>query len=65
MVLLAAIVTSAIVSFIIARCYLVQAMKRLEKVYAESIDQMEKVSLDFMSRVKEQTEGTLNRINKL
>lgn len=65
MVLLAAIVTSAIVSFVIARCYLIRAMKRLEKVYTESIDQMEKVSLDFMSRVKEQTEGTFNRINKL
>lgn len=65
MVLLAAIVTSAIVSFVIARCYLIRAMKRLEKDCAESIDQMEKVSQDFMSQVKEQTEGTLNRINKL
>ena len=65
MVLLAAIATSAIVSFVIARCYLIRAMKRLEKVYTESIDQMEKVSQDFMSQVKEQTEGTLNRINKL
>lgn len=49
MVLLAAIATSAIVSFVIARCYLIRAMKRLEKVYTESIDQMEKVSQDFMS----------------
>ena len=65
MVLLAATVTSAIVSFVIARCYLIRAMKRLEKAYTESIGQMEKVSLDFMSQVKEQTEGTLNRINKL
>lgn len=57
MVLLAAAVTSAIVSFVIARCYLIRTMKRLEKDYAESIDQMEKVSLNFMSQVKEQTEG--------
>ena len=65
MVLLAANVTSAIDSFFIARCYLILEIKRLEKDYAESIDQMEKVSLNFMSQVKEQTEGALNRINKL
>lgn len=64
MVLLAATVTSAIVSFIIARCYLIRATKRLEKDYAESIDQMEKVSLNFMSQVKEQTEEVFNQISK-
>ncbi|WP_302487303.1 hypothetical protein [uncultured Ruminococcus sp.] len=64
MMLLAAIVTSAIVSFVISRCYLIRAMKRLEKVYAESIDQMEKVSLGFMSQVKEQTEETLSQLGK-
>lgn len=64
MVLLAAIASSAIVSFVIARCYLIRAMKRLEKAYTESIDQMEKVSLNFMSQVKEQTEETFNQINK-
>ena len=64
MTLLAAITFSAIVSFVIARCYLIRAMKRLEKVYVESIDQMEKVSLDFMSRVKEQTEEMFNQISK-
>ncbi|WP_303057962.1 hypothetical protein [uncultured Ruminococcus sp.] len=64
MVLLAATVTSAIVSFVIARCYLIRAMKRSEKAYTESIDQMEKVSLDFMSQVKEQTEEVFNQISK-
>lgn len=64
MTLLAAITFSAIVSFVIARCYLIRAMKRLEKVYVESIDQMEKVSLDFMSQVKEQTEEVFNQISK-
>lgn len=64
MMLLAAIASSAIVSFVIARCYLVRAMKRLEKTYTESIDQMEKVSLDFMSQVKEQTEETLSQLGK-
>ena len=64
MVLLAATVTSAIVSFVIARCYLIRAMKRLERVYTESTDQMEKVSLEFMSQVKEQAEETFNQINK-
>lgn len=64
MVLLAATVTSAIVSFVISRCYLIRAMKRSEKAYTESIDQMEKVSLDFMSQVKEQTEEAFNQINK-
>lgn len=64
MTLLVAIVTSAIISFVIARCYLIRAMKRLEKAYTEPIDQMEKVSLDFMSQVKEQTEETFNQINK-
>lgn len=62
MVLLAATVTSAIVSFVIARCYLIRAMKRLEKDYAESIDQMEKVSLNFMSQVKEQAEEVLSQL---
>jgi hypothetical protein len=64
MVLLAAIASSAVVSFVIARCYLIRAMKRLEKVCAESIDQMEKVSLGFMSQVKEQTEETLSQLGK-
>ena len=64
MTLLAAITFSAIVSFVIARSYLIRAMKRLEKVYVESIDQMEKVSLDFMSQVKEQTEEVFNQISK-
>lgn len=64
MVLLSATVTSAIVSFVIARCYLIRAMKRSEKAYTESIDQMEKVSLDFMSQVKEQTEEVFNQISK-
>lgn len=64
MVLLAAIASSAVVSFVIARCYLIRTMKRLEKVYAESIDQMEKVSLGFMSQVKEQTEETLSQLGK-
>lgn len=64
MVLLAATVTSAIVLFVIARCYLIRVIKRLEKDHAESIDQMEKVSLNFMSQVKEQTEEAFNQINK-
>ena len=64
MMLLAAIASSAIVSFVIARCCLIRAMKRLEKAYTESIDQMEKVSLDFMSQVKEQTEEAFNQIIK-
>ena len=62
MMLLAAITFSAIVSFVIARCYLIRAMKRLEKVYAESIDKMEMVSVDFMSQVKEQTEEAFDQI---
>lgn len=62
MVLLSAAVTSAIVSFVIARCYMIRAMKRLEKDYAESIDQMEKVSLNFMSQVKEQAEEVLSQL---
>lgn len=64
MTLLVAIAASAIISFVIARCYLIRAMKRLERVYTESTDQMEKVSLDFMSQVKEQAEETFNQINK-
>lgn len=64
MTLLVAIVTSAIISFVIARCYLIREMKRLERVYTESTDQMEKVSLNFMSQVKEQAEEAFNQINK-
>lgn len=62
MVLLAATVTSAIVSFVIARCYLIRAMKRMNELFIESIYQMEKVSLDFMSQVKEQTEEVLSQL---
>lgn len=64
MMLLAAIVTSAIVSFVIARCYLIRAMKRMNELFIESIYQMEKISQDFMSQVKEQTEEAFNQIIK-
>ncbi len=62
MVLLAATVTSAIVSFVIARCYLIRAMKRMNELFIESIYQMEKISQDFMSQVKEQAEEVLSQL---
>lgn len=62
MVLLAAIVTSAIVSFVIARCYLIRAMKQMSESFTESICQMEMVSQDFMSQVKEQAEEVLSQL---
>lgn len=62
MVLLAATVTSAIVSFVIARCYLILAMKRMNELFIESIYQMEKISQDFMSQVKEQAEEVLSQL---
>lgn len=62
MVLLAATVTSAIVSFVIARCYLISAMKRMNELFIESIYQMEKISQDFMSQVKEQAEEVLSQL---
>lgn len=62
MVLLAATVTSAIVSFVIARCYLIRAMKRMNELSIESIYQMEKISQDFMSQVKEQAEEVLSQL---
>ena len=62
MVLLAATITSAIVSFVIARCYLIRAMKRMNELFIESIHQMEKISQDFMSQVKEQAEEVLSQL---
>lgn len=62
MVLLAATVTSAIVSFVIARCYMIRAMKRMNELFIESIYQMEKISQDFMSQVKEQAEEVLSQL---
>lgn len=62
MVLLAAAVTSAIVSFVIARCYMIRAMKRMNELFIESIYQMEKISQDFMSQVKEQAEEVLSQL---
>lgn len=62
MVLLSATVTSAIVSFVIARCYLIRAMKRMNELFIESIYQMEKISQDFMSQVKEQAEEVLSQL---
>lgn len=62
MVLLAATVTSAIVSFVIARCYLIRAMKRMNELFIESIYQMEKISQDFISQVKEQAEEVLSQL---
>lgn len=62
MVLLLATVTSAIVSFVIARCYLIRAMKRMNELFIESIYQMEKISQDFMSQVKEQAEEVLSQL---
>ena len=62
MVLLPATVTSAIVSFVIARCYLIRAMKRMNELFIESIYQMEKISQDFMSQVKEQAEEVLSQL---
>lgn len=62
MVLLSATVTSAIVSFVIARCYLIRAMKRMNELFIEAIYQMEKISQDFMSQVKEQAEEVLSQL---
>ena len=62
MVLLSATVTSAIVSFVIARCYLIRAMKRMNELFIEAIYQLEKISQDFMSQVKEQAEEVLSQL---
>lgn len=57
-----AVIVSSIVSAIIAKIYVVWAMKQMEKNFSEAIEQMEKVSQDFMSQVKEQTEEVLSQL---
>lgn len=72
MTMLVAVGISAVVSYaiafvtavIVARHYMLVAIDTTSKNFKKSIDQMEKLSQDFMNQVKEETMKTLNQISK-
>ena len=72
MTILVAVGISAVVSYaiafvtavIIARHYMLVAVEQTSKNCKKSIDQMEKLSQDFMNQVKEETMKTLSQISK-
>lgn len=69
MEILIAVLVSSIVSALIAKIYVVWAMKQMEKNFSETIEQMGNVSLDFIIQVKKQNnlflKEVLSRIGKL
>lgn len=72
MTVLVAVGISAVVPYaiafvtavIVARHYMLVAIDTTSKNFKKSIDQMEKLSQDFMNQVKEETMKTLNQISK-
>ena len=72
MTLLVAVGISAVVSYaiafvtavIVARHYMLVAVEQTSKNFKKSIDQMEKLSQDFMHQVKEETMKTLSQVSK-
>lgn len=72
MTVLVAVGISAVVSYaiafvtavIVARHYMLVAIDTTSKNCKKSIDQMEKLSQNFMNQVKEETMKTLNQISK-
>lgn len=64
MTLLVAVGISAVTAVIVARHYMLVAVKQTSKNCKKSIDQMEKLSQDFMNQVKEETMKVFNQISK-
>lgn len=72
MTMLVAVGISAVVSYaiafvtavIVARHYMLVAAEQTSKNCKKSIDQMEKLSQNFMNQVKEETMKAFNQISK-